>query len=178
MLDAIGAAGAIGAAAGAVEAGVAADLASAAASGNAQQLKVDLQALYDYYFKVKAVHDEFERQMAGLPDEPYSSQELEVSRIAGVTDSVQQTVVSALNMNSQSLKRSAAVVSARLARHLCKIAETYTAYVNVDDQKAAELQSAGASGAGDIDYGGGSRTMHAAEEAAAVAGMAMFPGLI
>ncbi len=43
--------------------------------------------------------------------------------------------------------------------------------MQVDDQKASELQSAGDSGAGDINYGGGSRaTLLALEEAAAAAG--------
>jgi hypothetical protein len=179
MLDAGSAGGVIGAAAGAIEAGVAADLSAAAAAGNSQQLKVDLQALYDYYFKVKAVHDSFTRSLAHLPEEPYSSQELEVSPIEGVTDSVQTTVVSALCTlgGVGSLKSSASVVSAQLAKHLCQIAETYKAYVNVDDQKASELQSAGSSGAGDIGYGGGSRNAtYLAQEAAALAASATLPG--
>jgi hypothetical protein len=179
MLDAGSAGGVIGAAAGAVEAGVAADLAAAAAAGNSQQLKVDLQALYNYYFKVKAVHDNFTRSLAHLPEEPYSSQELEVSQIQGVTDSVQTTVVTALCTlgDTGSLKHASQVVSAQLAKHLCQIAETYRAYVNVDDQKASELQSAGSSGAGDVGYGGGSRNArYLAEEAAAMAGSAALPG--
>ena len=169
-----GAAGVIGRAAGAVEAGVAADLAAAVAAGNAQQLKVDLHALRDYYFKVKEVHDNFVHSMSHLPDEPFSSQCLEVSPIAGVTDSVQQTVVSALaTFGGSSMKHGVAVVSAQLAKHLCQIAETYKAYVNVDDQKAAELEGAGSSTAGDINYGGGSR---AAEEAAMVSALSVIPG--
>lgn len=165
MLEAMSdAGGVIGAAASGIEAGIAKDLAAAAAAGDNQRLKVDLQALYDYYFKVKTVHENFQHALSTLPDEPFSSQVLEVSRIQGVTDSVQTTVVQALTMYSGSLKRSAAVVSARLASHLCKIAETYQAYLQVDDQKAAELESAGATGAGDIGYGGGSRTAAAANE--------------
>jgi hypothetical protein len=168
------AAGVIGTTAGAVEAGVAADLAAAAAAGNAQQLKVDLQALYDYYFKVKAVHDQFVHSMSRLPDEPFSSQCLEVSPITGVTDSVQQTVVSALaTVSGTSMKHGVEVVSAQLAKHLCQIAETYKAYVNVDGQKAAELEGAGTSKAGDISYGGGSRS---AEEAAELSAVAVIPG--
>lgn len=169
-----GVAGFIGRAAGAVEAGVAADLAAAAAAGNAQQLKVDLQALRDYYFRVKTVHDNFAHSMSHLPDEPFSSQCLEISPIAGVTDSVQQTVVSALaTYGGSSMKHSVAVVSAQLAKHLCQIAETYKAYVDVDDQKAAELQGAGTSTAGDINYGGGSRK---AQEAEAVSMLSVLPG--
>ena|SRR5690242_3199029 len=170
-----GVAGFIGRAAGAVEAGIAADLRAAVAAGNAQQLKVDLQALRDYYFKVKAVHDDFVHSMSHLPDEPFSSQCLEISPIAGVTDSVQQTVVSALaSYGGSSMKHGVAVVSAQLAKHLCQIAETYKAYVNVDDQKAAELQGAGTSSAGDINYGGGSRK---AEEAEALTMLSVMPGL-
>jgi hypothetical protein len=175
MLDAGGAASSIGSAAAGIEAAVAADLATAVATGNGQQLKVDLQALYDYYFKVKAVHENFKAALKSLPEEPYSSQELEVSRIQGVTDSVQTTVVQALSQYGDgSLKKSSDVVAARLADHLCKIAETYKAYVQTDDQKASELQSAGDAGAGDISYGGGSRaTLLALEEAAAAAGVAV-----
>ena len=175
MLDAGGAAGSIGSVTAGIEAGIAADLAAAAATGNSQQLRVDLQALYDYYFKVKAVHEQFQAALKTLPEEPYSSQQLEVSRIQGVTDSVQTTVVQALSeYGSGSLKKSSAVVAAQLARHLCKIADTYKAYLQVDDQKASELQSAGDAGAGDINYGGGSRaTLLALEEAAAAAGVAV-----
>lgn len=175
MLDAGGAAGSIGSVASAIEAAITADLAVAAATGNGQQLRVDLQALYDYYFKVKAVHEQFQAALKNLPEEPYSSQVLEVSRIQGVTDSVQTTVVQALSEYSNgSLKKSAAVVAARLADHLCKIADTYKAYVQVDDQKASELQSAGDAGAGDVSYGGGSRaTLLALEKAAAAAGVAV-----
>lgn len=175
MLEADGAASSIGSIAAGIEAGVAADLAAAAASGNGQQLKVDLQALYDYYFKVKAVHENFKAALKNLPQEPYSSQELEVSRIQGVTDSVQTTVVQALSQyGGGSLKKSSDVVAARLADHLCKIADTYMAYVQVDDQKASELQAAGDAGAGDIGYGGGSRAqLIAVEEAAAAAGVAV-----
>ncbi|HEY8301569.1 MAG TPA: hypothetical protein VIG48_06705 [Jatrophihabitans sp.] len=177
MLDAGSAASSIGAVAGGIEAGINADLALAVASGNGQQLRVDLQALYDYYFKVKAVHEQFQAALRNLPQEPYSSQVLEVSRIQGVTDSVQTTVVQALAPDIYSggtLKKSASVVAARLAEHLCKIADTYKAYVQVDDQKASELQTAGDAGAGDINYGGGSRaTLLALEEAAAAAGVAV-----
>jgi hypothetical protein len=177
MLDASGSAGIIGSAASAIEAAIAADLAAAEAAGNAQQLKVDLQALYDYYYKVKAVHDEFKRALADLPQAPISSQQLEVSTISGVDDSVQTTVIQALNETTPSLKRSAAVVSAQLAKHLCNIADTYKAYLNVDDDKASELQGAGTSAAGDINFGGGSRAAQLAQEQATLAGLgAVLPG--
>lgn len=173
MLEADGVASSIGSVAAGIETAVAADLALAAASGNGQQLKVDLQALYDYYFRVKEVYENFKSALKSLPQEPYSSQELEVSRIQGVTDSVQTTVVQALSQyGNGSLKKSSDVVAARLADHLCKIADTYTAYLNVDDQKASELEAAGDGGAGDVGYGGGSRALEAAQEAAVVNGVA------
>jgi hypothetical protein len=172
MLDAAGAAASsISSVGDAILGGMKADLAAAKAAGDAQQLKVDLQALYDYYFKVKSVYETFKQSLVDLPEEPYSSQQLEVSPISGVTDAVQTTVSTALSMTGNSMKRGVMVVESKLAEHLVKIADTYTAYVHVDDQKASELQSAGTSVAGDVSYGGGSRAADYTKEYQAVSAL-------
>jgi hypothetical protein len=178
MLDAAStAAGAIASAAGAVEAGISADLAAAKAAGDGQRIQVDLQALYDYYFKVKAVHKQFLDAITMLPQDPFAEYCMEVSSISGVAESVIASANGALGTGTDSMKHSMSVIASKLGTHLCRIADTYKAYVRVDDQKSAELQAAGSSGAGDIGYGGASRAATLAAEQKALAATAPFiPG--
>jgi hypothetical protein len=137
--------------------GVASDLAAAAASGNGQQLQVDLQALHDYFYKVAEVRRQFKDTMQTVLSHgnPYESACIADSQIAGVSMALQDTTTAALN-TSDSMKSAFMVIYAALGKHLTAIAQTYSAYVNVDHEKSSELQAAGDSGAGDVAYGGGS----------------------
>lgn len=158
MLDAIsGAASEITAVGSAVEGAAAAGLEAAAAAGNGQQLQVDLQALYDYFYKVTDVRKQFRDSFKGILDKqnPYDTACIMTSEISGVAQAIQDTTTAALSA-TEGLKNAFMVVDAALSHHLSAIADTYTAYVNVDHEKSAELQAAGDTGAGDISYGGGS----------------------
>jgi len=137
--------------------GVASDLAAAAASGNGQQLRVDLQALHDYFYKVSDVRRQFKQQMQSVlgDSNPYESACIADSPITGVSLALQDTTTAALN-TSDSMKSAFMVIYAALSSHLTAIAQTYAAYVNVDHEKSSELQAAGDAGAGDVAYGGGS----------------------
>src|SRR5690349_19089221 len=132
-------------------------LAADAASGNGQQLRVDLQALHDYFYKVTDVRRQFKDAMQTVlrNGNPYESACIADSDIAGVSMALQDTTTAALN-STDSMKSAFMVVDSALANHLTAIAETYAAYINVDHEKSSELQAAGDSGAGDVAYGGGS----------------------
>ncbi len=141
----------------AVVTGVASDLAAAAASGNGQQLQVDLQALHDYFYKVSEVRRQFKDTMQKVlaHGNPYESACIADSEITGVSQALQDTTTAALN-TTDSMKSAFMVIYSALSTHLTAIAQTYTAYVNVDHEKSSELQAAGDAGAGDVAYGGGS----------------------
>lgn len=154
MTDAASSIASVGAA---VAASAASDLAAASAAGNGQQLQVDLQALHDYFYKVCEVRRQFKDSMRKVLDQanPYESACIADSQIGGVSMALQQTTTAALN-STDSMKAAFVVIDDALSGHLTAIAQTYTAYVNVDHEKSSELQAAGDSGAGDIAYGGGS----------------------
>ncbi len=141
----------------AVVSGVQADLAAAAAAGNGQQLQVDLQVLHDYFYKVSDVRTQFKQTMQKVlaQSNPYESACIADSEITGVSQALQDTTTAALN-SSNSMKSAFMVIYGALGDHLSAIAQTYSAYVNVDQEKSSELQAAGDSGAGDVAYGGGS----------------------
>ncbi len=141
----------------AVVSGVQADLAAAAASGNGQQLQVDLQVLHDYFYQVSDVRRQFKKTMQTVLGQanPYESACIADSEITGVSLALQDTTTAALN-SSDSMKSAFTVIHSALGEHLTAIAETYSAYVNVDQEKSSELQAAGDTGAGDVAYGGGS----------------------
>lgn len=133
-----------------------ADLAAAAASGNGAQLRVDLQALRDYFYKVTAVRQQFHDSFDPIlkKENPYDMACVVTSEIHGVAQALQDTTTAALGA-SNSMKGAYKAIDDALARHLTAIADTYTAYINVDHQNSSELQAAGDAGAGGVTYGGG-----------------------
>lgn len=138
------------------------------AAGNGAQLRVDLQALHDYFYKVTEVHRQFRQafQPVLTKQNPYDTACVMTSEIHGVAQALQDTTTAALG-TGDAMKGAFDAVDSALAHHLTAIAHTYIAYVHVDTQKSSELQAAGDTGAGAVAWGGGSTAAGAAKSGAA-----------
>jgi hypothetical protein len=144
MLDAIG-----GALEGVV-AGIGADLAAAAESGDSGQFQVDLEALHNYYYKVFDIWSQLNQHANKLPADPFSSACINTGQIPGVTAAIEATVNGALSTSEASMRRSLEDVRGKLAEHLIALHDVYCAYVRSDSQGASELTQAGNARAANI----------------------------
>jgi hypothetical protein len=141
----------IGSSAASVEAGWQQKLAGATAAGDSEQVRVDLHALRAYYFKIKNILDDFTTATKDLPRSPFATQCRMTSGIPGVSDSIEATVDNALG-DMQSMRQAMKAIREQLTNHLCALADTYTAYIRVDEQKSSELEGAGSSDVGAVNY--------------------------
>lgn len=165
---------AIGGALEGVAAGIGADLAAAAESGDSGKFQVDLQALHDYYYKVFDIWTRLNQHANKLPADPFSSACLDTGQIPGVTAAIESTVNGALSTSSASMRRSLESVRGKLAEHLIALHDVYCAYVNSDSQGASELTQAGNSKAANIKINlPDPNSALAAEIAAAVAAVGL-----
>lgn len=122
--------------------GASSALANDLASGDAGQFKVDLQALYDYFYGVYDILDKVEAQTKRLPSDPYYSACLADSQIPGVSAAIEATVDAALGTASMSMAAALQNVKSLLAKHLTAVKGVYTAYVHADTEGATELTQA------------------------------------
>jgi hypothetical protein len=126
----------------AVAAGIGEDLAHAAQSGNAGQFQVDLQAVYDYYFKVYDIWQRLNHHANALPRDPFAMACLNTGQIPGVSAAIESTVNGALGAE-RSMRHALEVVRGNLSTHLQALHDVYVAYVNVDAANASKLTQAG-----------------------------------
>ncbi|HZZ96255.1 MAG TPA: hypothetical protein VFE19_04550 [Jatrophihabitantaceae bacterium] len=135
----------------AVAAGIGADLATAAESGDSGQFQVDLQALHDYYFKVYEIWTRLSHHTNALPQDPYAMACLNNGQIPGVSEAIQSTVEGALGTSTESMRKAMQLVRGNLATHLQALHDVYIAYVNTDSQNASKLTQAGSPHAANIN---------------------------
>ena len=131
--------------------GASSALANDLASGNAGQFKVDLQALYDYFFSVYDILDTVERQAKTLPQDPYYAACVADSQIPGVSAAIEATVDGALGTASMSMAAALQNVKGLLAKHLSAVQGVYNAYVHADTEGATELTQASNAGAANVN---------------------------
>lgn len=123
-------------------------------SGSGQQVKVDLQALYDYYFHVKRDYDEFTDATKDIQQSPYDNACVATSEIPGVAQAIEATSMAAQG-SYLSMRDAIKSVRELLAAHLTAVAEADKGYVKVDVEKSQDLQGAATSKVGGVAYGNG-----------------------